>query len=500
MRIQPPEIDVPPDDPFKNDLLGRRETVQVLTHIVRSIEGPCVLSVDAAWGAGKTTFLNIWAQYLRNQKFPVVEFNAWETDFSDEPFIALSTELTEGLKDYGYAYGSVRGKINDMRQKTKEVARSIVPGIIKAAAAGVPLVGGELGQTLASLAEEKLNVYEKARKSVKMFRSTLQDMANTLSKLKEGRPLVVMIDELDRCRPSYAVELLEVAKHIFAVDHVVFVLGVNRSQLKHSVKALYGDEFDALGYLGRFFDLEFRLPEPDRTAFINAMLKETGINDCLERLRDQYKPKDTSKEEEEVQNLLQAFLVTPDLSLRQVAQAIHRLGLVFASLREDQPLFARMTVVMFILRVLDLELYRQFVDGEVTDLEVVDAVFNRPRIKDLRRTDVGDQYEATLIVAIHENASPEIRNQMSNSAIMRDLHNKANFSPHEKMIKLTRDIWFENQTLYGTEEVGLEQAVERIELLSTVLMEPEPLIGRVSMSAGEPSISVSGRALPKEPS
>ena len=481
MRIQPPEIEIPENDPFENDLLGRRETVQVLTSIVRSIEGPCVLSVDAAWGAGKTTFLKIWAQHLRNEGFPVVEFNAWETDFSEEPFIALSTELTEGLKDYGYADGSVRGKINEMTRKAKEVARSFIPGLVQAAtvaaatATGISFGGKAMGQALASLAEEKLNVYEKARKSVKMFRSTLQDMANTLSKSKRDQPLVVMIDELDRCRPSYAVELLEVAKHIFAVEHVVFVLGVNRLELAHSVKALYGNDFDATGYLGRFFDLEFRLPEPDRTAFIDAIMKETGLNSYLERAEKQGPPRieETLKEAGIARNLLQAFFVTPDLSLRQVGQAIHRLGLVFVSLREKQPLFARMTVVMFIVRVLDLELYQRFVDGEASDLEVADAMFNLPGIKDLRGTDLGDQFEATLIVAINAEASPVIRFEMDNSQIIRELQKGRDPNRHNAMRQLANGILREIEWLYGTEMVGFKEAVQRIELLSTVLMEPQ---------------------------
>ena len=500
MRVQPLEIEVPEDDPFKNDLLGRRETVQLLTSIVGSIEGPCVLSVDAAWGAGKTTFLKMWAQHLRNQKFPVVEFNAWETDFSEEPFIALSTELTEGLKDYGYADGSVRAKIDNMTQKTKEVARSLIPGIIKAAAAGVPLVGGELGQALASLVEEKLNAYEEARKSIKMFRSTLQDMANTLSKSKEGRPLVVVIDELDRCRPSYAVELLEVAKHIFAVDHVVFVLGVNRSQLAHSVKALYGDEFDALGYLGRFFDLDFRLPEPDRVEFVNAMLEVTGINERLARPQYPIKLEETLNEANKVRNLLQTFFVTPDLSLRQVGQAIHRLGLVFGSLHEDQPLFARMTVVMFILRVLDLELYRQFVDGEASDLKVADEVFSLPGIKELRRTDVGNQFEATLIVAIHEEASPEISSQMGKSEIMRELHNRKNPSRHDEIRQLVYDILWENEMLYGTKMVGFKESVRRIELLSTILTQEEQSFLKYKASLNQTYGLVNAQVSPKDTS
>ena len=96
IRIRPREIDITEEEPFRNDLLDRKESVEVLTHLIESIEGPCVLAVDAAWGTGKTTFLAMWTHHLRKIKFPVVEFNAWETDFSGDPFIALSTELAGG--------------------------------------------------------------------------------------------------------------------------------------------------------------------------------------------------------------------------------------------------------------------------------------------------------------------------------------------------------------------------------------------------------------------
>ena len=100
IRIKPREIEVPGDDPFKNDLLERKQPVVILTRLVDSFEGPCVLAINASWGTGKTTFLRIWAQCLRKNKFPVVEFNAWENDFIEEPFIALSSELTNKLDEY----------------------------------------------------------------------------------------------------------------------------------------------------------------------------------------------------------------------------------------------------------------------------------------------------------------------------------------------------------------------------------------------------------------
>ena len=264
IRIQPQEIEVPEDDPFKNDLLDRKEPVEILTHLVGSIEGPCVLAVDAAWGTGKTTFLRIWAQYLRNQGFPVVEFNAWETDFTEDPFVALSSELTDGLSEY--TDEPLPEKITAAKNAAKEVLQRAVPGIIRVATAGIldvsPLMEKEVGQFLASYAQERLAGYQEARKSVQNFRTVLQDMASTLATANQGQPLVVVIDELDRCRPSYAVELLEVAKHLFRVDHIVFVLAVNRSELAHSIRSLYGNDFDGDGYLRRFFDIDFLLPAP----------------------------------------------------------------------------------------------------------------------------------------------------------------------------------------------------------------------------------------------
>ena len=101
IRIQPKEIPIQANDPFAHDLLGRRKSIEVFTRLISNVDGPCVIALDAAWGAGKTTFLKMWAQYLRGECFPVVEFNAWETDASGDPFLAVSTEITEGLKDWG---------------------------------------------------------------------------------------------------------------------------------------------------------------------------------------------------------------------------------------------------------------------------------------------------------------------------------------------------------------------------------------------------------------
>lgn len=373
IRIQPRDIEVPEHDPFENDLLGRKESVEVLTHLVNSFEGPCVLAVDAAWGNGKTTFLRIWTQYLRNQEFPVVEFNAWETDFSGDPFVALSTELMDGLQQHA----ELKDKIAKTREHAQEVLRRAVPGLIRVATAGVldigALTGNELSKALASYAETRLSEYQEAQKSIRKFKERLQELAETLAQSNENRPLIVVIDELDRCRPSYAVELLEIAKHLFAVDHIVFVLAVNRSELAHSIKALYGSDFDANGYLRRFIDIDFRLPDPDRKNFIKSALAQIRIDDYFGRTQD----RQAGTDREVMQNMVQLFFRTPNLSLRQIGQSIYRLGLVFASLRNDQNSFALSAVVALIFRTIDADLYHQFCRHEISDLEAMDKLFER---------------------------------------------------------------------------------------------------------------------------
>ena len=293
----------------------------------------------------------------------------------------------------------------------------MVPGAVRFAASQVPLVGPQLADDAASFAEERLSRHSEARTSVKRFRKVIQDMAAALSEENGNRPLMVMIDELDRCRPSYAVELLEVAKHLFSVDHIVFVLAVNCDQLAHSVKALYGNDFDAEGYLRRFFDVDFQLPEPDRQAFIHAQLQATGNYDYFDQVPEPepyfystYFPKEVARKEagEKLQAMLFLIFGASNLSLRTVGQAIHRLGLLYASLRSDQDDYGLATTVALILRTMDPKLYDRFVGGEVSDRDVVDAIFNRPGLKSLRHADSNVVFEAAIILAALEE---EISNE-----------------------------------------------------------------------------------------
>ena len=472
IRIQPLEIEVPKEDPFKYDLLDRKEQVEALTNVVSNIEGPCVLAVDAAWGTGKTTFIRIWDQYLQNRGFPVVRINAWETDFSGNPFVALTSGLTEGFR---YCIGQApTEKIDALKKGAKEVLRKVAPGSIRLLAGMIPVVGAEVGNAMGAYAEEALSDFPEAEKSIKEFRKSLKEVAVALSEEAPNRPLVVFIDELDRCRPSYAIEFLEVAKHLFSVDKVVFVLAVHRQQLAHSIRAVYGAEFDAERYLGRFFDADFQIPSSSRAGFINGLLQATQLDDYFNSVAV------ATPTAQDVSSVLVDFFGASDLGLRDIAQAVHRLGLVLMSLSPAQQAYVTWALVALIIRTLDSELYKRFIRGEATDRVVVDMLatkIGRPESTLSNKTAWIEPYiilGAQRIVAGDEGVI-----RADNSPLM-DLYKK---SEDSGMVSgpdtaHARRVLTAVERLYESDEVsrrpvgvGFTIAVERLELLSGERME-----------------------------
>ncbi len=395
IRIQPREVIIPDDDPFKHDLLDRKEKAEVLTSLVSNIDGPCTMAIDAAWGAGKTTFLKMWAQHLQNEGFPVVKFNAWETDASGDPFVALTTEIAEQLKVWPDS--TVASRLHQTQFLAKNLLRRVAPGAIRAASGFIPVVGAEVGHALSSYASEAMAGYFDQKQSAAQFKASLQELANSLRASSGNKPTIVLIDELDRCRPSYAIELLETAKHIFGVDNVVFVLAVNRTELAHSVRVLYGDRFEAEGYLRRFFDIDFRLPAPNRQAFIRNMLSFSGVGvyQFFEETSDRF----AREQGKDVCEILTLFLSHSDLSLRSIGQTLHRFAVVLSSLGSSKNLHLPTLTVLSTLSAVDPSLYRKFVDGDSTTEEALEAVFEQSSFEPLRRTTQGAIFEAVIIAA-----------------------------------------------------------------------------------------------------
>jgi len=145
----------------------------------------------------------------------------------------------------------------------------------------------EAGQTVAekavekaadALIEERLALHQQSNNSVIRFRNRLAETLKAIETEKKiPTPLFVFVDELDRCRPLYAIKLLEEMKHLFEIDGVVFIVSTDSDQLSHSIKAVYGNEFDARKYLRKFFDRTYVFPSVNRKYFIDHIFASRGL-------------------------------------------------------------------------------------------------------------------------------------------------------------------------------------------------------------------------------
>ena len=454
IRVRPLEVEIPsnPKELFKNDLLDRKESIYVLTAVISSIEGPCVVAVDAEWGAGKTTFLKLWAQHLRNEQYPVVEYNAWETDYASHPFAALFDAMLGDLTDTREQF------VEDLKDIGAELVRSL--GMHFLGSVGlrpVMTLVAKLGESQPS-APSSLDEYREMKDQLAKFKRALEKAASKL-RGSTGRhvPLVVFVDELDRCRPSYAIELLEVAKHLCSVDGVVFVFGINQAQLKHSVSVLYGAGFDSAAYLHRFFDLNFLLPASDRKNFVDRHLYATGLATFF-----------ASGEQSKIADAwLRSYLSSQDISIRSVAQLAHRAGLALAALPSNMWRFQWATVVALIIKTADPEVYRRIRAGTILDEEAYPELLSHPSIASLPHS---ERFEFAIIKACHEMATRQGDDFVEQPLLTKhrtrsQIDDKSTESQAAKVICDLMDA-FDNAVKLGVESFGFQHAIQRIELIS----------------------------------
>lgn len=266
--------------PYKGDLLQREALARRLTGYIDRLKAGAVIAIDAPWGEGKTWFGKNWAADLKVQEHKVVFIDAFQQDYIEDPFLLIAAEISSVLDDG-------QGSATELRKKAVGVMRAILPVGTKA----LINLAGRMAFGSANLSDEFKDAAEAAQDGVadaaeKWMEKKLEDYANEKTSLdnfrialtefaaKQDKPVVVFIDELDRCNPVFAVRLIERIKHFFEVPNLVFVLLLNREQLEKAVKGKYGAEVDASAYLGKFVHFFLRLPKAQVSA-------HTGINKRL---------------------------------------------------------------------------------------------------------------------------------------------------------------------------------------------------------------------------
>ena len=366
-----------PVNPWGDDLLSRKDLADNLTNLVKDLEDPSLsICIDGAWGTGKTFFLERWKHHLEKEGFPSpIYFNAWEDDFIENPLISILGQLNshfkqrnidaKGLLEASTAYSSLAAY--DLAIAGKGVLKKVTGVDLGEMTKDPEEAWGRTNPISAYLAldQERRVLKEELRKlSQKAF--------NRADSQRNPKPIVFIIDELDRCRPTFAIELLERVKHIFnQVPGIIFVFGLNRTELVKSVQSVYGD-IDADIYLRRFFDHRFTLPTPSIEEYSKSLFENLRINELLANPAVGMIGLSGDGFRQAMVGTWRAF----GLSLRDIEQTASLINTVVRVMVQEQSRFIAAWEVGAIstLRLKYPELYDGFVSGNIHACDVVNEI------------------------------------------------------------------------------------------------------------------------------
>ena len=359
MDLKARPYQVNPADPFEDDLLKREPEIRNLTALLQHVPPPFVLAVNGRWGAGKTTFINRWEAHLRNEKLLVLNFNAWTTDFSEDPLVAFLGEMNQDLSGYLTQNDTRKEMWEKCKKVGGELVRRGIPLAVRLGTGGLlsgnEMVRDEAMDLAGEAAMDAVKAYEKTKSDIDEFKLMLTQV---LADATEGKPLVIFVDELDRCRPTYAIQLLERIKHLFDQAGVVFVLSLDREQLCHSIRAIYGEGLDAAGYLRRFIDVEYSLAKPDPKDYIEQLKESFGLSDYF-HLRS--KSSELRNDWECLAKTLGWLTDAFSLSLRDLEQLFARINLVLRATPENNFFYPALLAFLIVVRDRQAERYTAFV-------------------------------------------------------------------------------------------------------------------------------------------
>lgn len=306
-----------------DDLFARKQYAKIGMKLIENHpkeKGACTIAIDAPWGVGKSTFLHMWINELdlgntlmypnpiyrsefKGKNVLPIYYNAWENDFSESAMVPLLYTICAQLDkkhEEGWLLPDDENVIVEFLSScsslllmllTYVVSKDEVTAQAAGAAGGLTIKG--LLNLLARYVKRKDDepepdsigaVYDKQLEIRENFRNALVELT------KKCGGVYVFIDELDRCKPTFAIDTLEMIKHYFDIPGLIFVFAIDMTQLAHAISRRYGEKFDSIGYLSKFFDYHLLLPTPSAKQMIQYCLPTSSLmSDSYRRLDEIFK-------------------------------------------------------------------------------------------------------------------------------------------------------------------------------------------------------------------
>ncbi|MCF2554392.1 KAP family P-loop NTPase fold protein [Faecalicatena contorta] len=253
---------------MKRDILGRTEFVDSIidfVNILSTEKKGCCFSIDGKWGTGKTYVLDMLEERLKeiqsevtsdNQYF-VFHYNSWKYDYYEEPLVAIVAAMQDEIEDEKSIWNrEVDGKLQAGIEVAKTEVKKMVGKLAeKHIGVNIVKVVDGIRDANSAIIEEKVeydNYYG--------FKKAMIAVRESMNKIAKEKTVILVVDELDRCMPEYAIKVLERLHHIFEnIENIVVIIAVDSEQLESSIRTIYGEKTKSKDYMKKIIDITFKL-------------------------------------------------------------------------------------------------------------------------------------------------------------------------------------------------------------------------------------------------
>jgi len=246
---------------LSEDQLRRKEFIDNLfsmfEHFGNQGDRGFTMIINGKYGSGKTTLLGFLSEVNeQTKKFDIVNYNAWDNNLFDNPLIPILYEISK------------------LKKSDKKLSARIKAGAKKIAKAAPQIIARTLANAhavdLTPLTEKTdTDIFEDYDK----YRNSIADFRKVLIEACKEKPVLFLVDELDRCLPEYQIKVLETLYHLFEIPNLIVVIALDKQQLECSIKNKFGDAQNTLGYLSKFINYQVDLPDESDSDFIRSLMQ-----------------------------------------------------------------------------------------------------------------------------------------------------------------------------------------------------------------------------------
>ena len=315
----------------------------------------------------------MWQGLLSESNIPSIYINAFSNDYLDDAFISVVSAITEFSENNISKESSE--KVAELKNKAKKVGGQLLTWSAKIAVKAATLgaikesdfeelkdIKSDLAKgtsdVLGNMIEERITSHSKDIKLIQSFRNLLSEIPSKLEN-NNNSPLVIIIDELDRCKPSFAIEMLEKIKHLFSVKNVVFLLVMHKEQLEEAVRCIYGQNIDAHTYLQKFINLETKLPKQTTDRYTN------DLNNYSRRLL-QLHELETWGDDQNIIDCIEPLANHFNLSLRQLEKVYTNLALFYGTSAKNHLRLVPILVFLSVIKTVKPQVFDKLLHRRIT--------------------------------------------------------------------------------------------------------------------------------------